>query len=235
MGSDESEAYEAPQHEVKLPAYRIGQYPVTNKQYAEFIRQTRRVVAPALLWDGQLPPKNKPDHPVTGVTWHEALAYCHWLAERTGREYTLPSEAQWEKAARGTDGRLYPWGNGWQAGRCNHQRDRITAVRAYPTQNEYGCYDMVGNGREWTSTLWGSSRVAPDPAFGYPWVSHDGRDDLTAPGHIRRVYRGGPADEVTDLRCSRRGGFLPDKPGPRRSRHGFRVVLKVNDWSLKKR
>jgi formylglycine-generating enzyme required for sulfatase activity len=224
MGSDSREVHEAPQHTVELAEYRLGKFPVTNKQFAEFIRQTGRIAGAALVWDGNLPPGDKLDHPVTGVTWFEVLAYCRWLSEQTGQNYSLPSEAQWEKAARGTDARLYPWGPSWLEGRCN-QAEQIVAVTTYPAQNEYGCYDLVGNAREWTSTLWGSSRNVPDPAYSYPWLANDGRDDLTAPGHVRRVYRSGPANNVAGLRCSRRGGFLPDKPGPRRSRHGFRVVL----------
>lgn len=224
MGSDLPDTHERPPHTVELDQYCLGKYPVTNKQYFQFVRQTGHLVTPVLLWDGQIPPDNKLNHPVTGVSWYEALAYCQWLSQQTGRTYSLPSEAQWEKAARGPNGRIYPWGNIWQEGRCNFQPNQITAVAAYPPQNEYGCYDMIGNVREWTSTLWGYQRAVPDPAFSYPWVANDGRDDLSAPGHLRRVYRGGAADNVVDLRCSRRGGYLPDRPGPRGNRHGFRVM-----------
>jgi formylglycine-generating enzyme required for sulfatase activity len=221
-------AYETPQHEVNLPAYRIGQYPVTNEQYAEFIRQTRRLVAPETGWEGLTPPADQLKYPVMGVTWHEALAYCDWLSQQTSRLYALPSEAEWEKAARGTDGRLYPWGNDWEAGRCNHGGDQTTPVDAYPPQSESGCYDMVGNVREWTSSLWGEKRLEPDSHFRYPWVNDRRRDDLTAPNHIYRVYRGGAfSDRITQLRCSARNGYAPDKPGPPYKRHGFRVVLKV--------
>jgi formylglycine-generating enzyme required for sulfatase activity len=221
-------AYETPQHEINLPAYRIGQYPVTNEQFAEFVRQTRRLVAPETGWAGQTPPADQLKHPVMGITWHEALAYCDWLSQQTSRAYTLPSEAQWEKAARGTDGRLYPWGNDWDANRCNHGSNQITPVDAYPPQNESGCYDLVGNVREWTRSLWGEKRLEPDSNFRYPWVNDRRRDDLIAPNHIYRVYRGGAfSDKVSQLRCSARNGYAPDKPGPPYKRHGFRVVLEV--------
>ncbi|MDX1521534.1 MAG: SUMF1/EgtB/PvdO family nonheme iron enzyme [Anaerolineae bacterium] len=218
---------ETPQDEVNLATFHIGTYPVTNDQYAEFIRQTGRIVEPDLLWDGQQPPDDKLNYPVTGVTWIEALAYCQWLAEQTSRNYTLPTEAQWEKAARGADGRTFPWGSYWADGRCNTSIDQITPVDAYPAQNEFGCFDMVGNAREWTSSLWGSKRSVPDPAYAYPWTDDARRHDTAAPSHIRRVYRGGATEAVIDMRCSRRGSYLPDKPGPRRHRHGFRVVLNL--------
>ncbi len=231
MGSPEGKdvvAYETPQHEVHLPAYRIGRYPVTNEQYEEFIRQTGRIVPPEAGWEAQTPPSNKLDHPVSGVTWYDALAYCQWLSEQTGRQYSLPSEAQWEKAARGTDGRTYPWGNHWAPDRCNHSGPGTTPVDAYPPQGVYGCYDMIGNAREWTSSLWGKRMCAPDPAYVYPWIDDGRRDDLEAGSHTWRVYRGGAyGDATASLRCSARGGFDPRKPGPRGKRHGFRVALRL--------
>jgi formylglycine-generating enzyme required for sulfatase activity len=231
MGSQEGEevpAYETPQHEVDLPAYRIGKYPVTNEQYAEFIRQTGRLVAPEAGWKGNIPPDGTLDHPVAGVTWNEAIAYCLWLRGQTGREYCLPSEAQWEKAARGTDGRIYPWGDEWQDGCCNHGSDHTTPVDAYPKGvSPYGCYDMVGNVREWVNTRWGEDEDEPDDAYRYPW-NDDDRENLAKDDFILRVYRGGAAkDDRTRQRCSARGGFKPDRPGPPHRRHGFRVAVKL--------
>jgi formylglycine-generating enzyme required for sulfatase activity len=192
MGSQPGEGvpeYETPQHEVDLPAYRIGKCPVTNAQYAEFIRQTRRLVPPEMGWIGQRPPEGMEHHPVRGVTWYNALAYTQWLSERTGRKYSLPSEAQWEKAAR--------------------------------------CSDLSGDVREWTCTLWGEKRLAPDPKYAYPWAE-DGRNDLSANRLIRRVLRGGASqDEPSRLRCSARSGYAPDDPGPPGKRHSFRVVMAV--------
>ena len=120
-------------------------------------------------WSSSTPPPDKLNHPVQGVRWSDALAYCEWLREETGRPYSLPSEAQWEKAARGTDGRSYPWGDEWEADRCNHQSDETTAVDAFPAQSSYGCFDLVGNIREWTRTIWGVTRPRPDDKFRYPW------------------------------------------------------------------
>ena len=223
MGSDEHDPAEAPQHVVELPAYRIGRFPVTNEEFAHFIWQTGRVAAKELLWDGNQPPPDQLLHPVLGVTWFEALAYCQWLSQATGRDYSLPSEAQWEKAARGTDGRFYPWGNDWQEDRCNHDPDLVTAVNAFPPQSAYGCYDMVGNAREWTTTLWGTTSREPDTRYRYPWQA-DIHDSLQAPATTRRIFRGGRSSDLTDYRCSKRGSYLPERSGPRRNRHGLRVM-----------
>ena len=175
-------------------------------------------------WDGQNPPAGQLNYPVTGVTWYDALAYCEWLSKRTNRKYALPSEAQWEKAARGSDARLYPWGDTFDPARCS-AGGTIQPVDAHPAQSPYGVYDLAGNAREWTCSLWGESRLEPDPACRYPWAE-DGRNDLTASSLIRRVYRGGAAaDPPGELACSARNSYTPDKPGPPGKRHGFRVVL----------
>lgn len=224
MGSDGDDPAEAPRHTVELPAYRLGLTPVTNDQYARFLWAGGGVAGSALLWDGNRPPDGQGDRPVLGVTWTDALAYCRWLAAATGRAYTLPSEAQWEKAARGPDGRLYPWGDTWDPDRCNPSFTTITAVRAYPPQSVHGLYDLVGNGREWTLSLWGRDPVTPDPAYVYPWRP-DRRNDPAAPLTTRRVYRGGRSATPRGFRCSARGHHDPTAPGPRANRIGFRVAL----------
>jgi formylglycine-generating enzyme required for sulfatase activity len=223
IGSSQDDPAESPQHSIDLPDFYIGRFPVTNEQFARFIWETDQTAPWPLLWDGNSPPEDRLNHPVTGVTWYEAFEYCQWLSQQSGRTYTLPSEAQWEKAARTTDGRLYPWGNDWQDGRC-HQGPDTAPVDAYPAQNEYGCYDLVGSAREWTSTIWGRLPNAPDGRYQYPWAN-DQREDQSAPPSLRRIYRGGWADNPHDFRCSARDAFLPDKPGPKRHRHSFRVIL----------
>jgi formylglycine-generating enzyme required for sulfatase activity len=118
------------------------------------------------------------------VTWHDAMAYCRWLARVTGRAYRLPSEAEWEKAARGTDGRIWPWGNKWDSKRCNSREGgpgNTTPVGQYSPQGDspYGCVDMAGNVWEWTLSL----------LKDYPYDPKDGREDAQAEG--RRRLRGG--------------------------------------------
>jgi formylglycine-generating enzyme required for sulfatase activity len=176
-------------------------------------------------WNGQKAPEGLGNHPVTGVTWYEALAYCHWLSQKTGRTYSLPSEAQWEKACRAGAVCLYPWGDEMDAGRCNFGGERLAAVEAFPAQNEWGCFDLVGNVRQWTITLWGETRKSPDPRFMYPWRD-DQRSDLNASRAIRRVVRGSSfKDHAKFLRCSARSGQAPDDAGLPGSRHGFRVMM----------
>lgn len=225
MGSPEGTevpSYETPRHEVDLPSYRIGKYPVTNAQYEEFIRRSGRPVTAHMCWDGQRVPTGLEQHPVTGVTWYEALAYCQWLSERTERKYSLPNEAQWEKACRGGKNSIYPWGDELDLKRSNQGCATLAPVDAYPAQNEFGCFDLVGNVRQWTSTLWGEKRIAPDPRFSYPWREGP-RNDLNANRQIRRVVRGSSySDNPGLLRCSARSGKVPDVPeGP----YGFRVAM----------
>lgn len=218
-------AEETPQHEVNLPAFQIGQYPVTNTQYAEFIKRQRQQEPPKKTgWFLREPPADKLDHPVVGVSWADAQAYCRWLSDQTGRPYRLPTEAEWEKAARGTDGRLYPWGNEWLPGRCNFDSDDTTSVTAFSEGvSPYGCYDMLGNAQEWTSTLWGSD--PKENVFSYPYRASDGREEAN-PTHFHRVYRvyrgGSFRDEPARLRCSVRGNSDPESKIRWR---GFRIVL----------
>jgi formylglycine-generating enzyme required for sulfatase activity len=228
MGSPEGPGipnYETPQHEVPLAAYRIGKYPITNGQYEEFIHQTRTQVSPVMGWNGQRVPSGLDNHPVTGVTWYEALAYCQWLSEKTGRKYSLPNEAQWEKACRGGTNNTYPWGDEFDSARCNQGHDKVAAVDTYPAQNEYGCFDLVGNVRQWTSTLWGEKRIAPDPEYAYPWKD-DRRNDLNASSQIRRAVRGSSnTDDFRRSRSTARSGQAPDDAGLPGARYSFRVMM----------
>ena len=217
MGSDpQKDKYakdnEQPQHGLYLPDYYIAKIPVTNAQYAAFLEATGH--DQPRHWEGVRLPRGKEDHPVIWVTWHDAMAYCNWLAEKTGKPYRLPSEAEWEKAARGTDGRIFPWGNQWDRKRCNTLESRIddtTPVGAYPEgASPYGLLDMVGNVWEWTSSLY-------EP---YPYKPYDGREDPAADSP--RVLRGGSWLPNRRLaRCAVRYGLNPDF---RSSDHGFRVA-----------
>jgi formylglycine-generating enzyme required for sulfatase activity len=110
-------AKEMPQHEVHVDAFAIGRFPVTNREYAAFVEATG--ARPPRSWpDGTLP-EGRGNHPVVRIDHDEAEAYAAWLADATGGPYRLPTEAEWEKAARGPDGRIYPWGNYFDPGRCN--------------------------------------------------------------------------------------------------------------------
>ncbi len=139
---------EVPQRTVELPAYALDVYPVTNRQYAEFCLATG--YPPRLHWRGPSPPELLLDHPVVGVNKADALAYARWAGKR------LPTEAEWEKAARGTDGRLFPWGDEFDPDACQWNHDRsphgpgTAPVSAHPRgASPYGVMDLVGNAAEW--------------------------------------------------------------------------------------
>jgi formylglycine-generating enzyme required for sulfatase activity len=215
MGSDpekDKDAYEEeqPQHTLYLPDYFIAKTPVTNAQYAAFVEATGHR-SPS-HWEGRQPPKGKETHPVVEVSWYDAVDYCNWLAEVTDKAYRLPSEAEWEKGARGTDGRIYPWGNEWDPKRCNFlwsSGSNITSVDAYPQgASPYGLLDMAGNVWEWTRSLWGKDWEKPD--FKYPYNLEDGRENLKAGDDILRVVRGGAFnDHEGVVRCAARDWDIP--------------------------
>ncbi len=176
-----------PAHPVRLERYWIGKYPVTDALYRRFCAET-----------GTAPPReasaaDRAEHPVVNVSWHEAVAFCRWCGTQ------LPSEAEWEKAARGTDGRQYPWGDRWETGRCNVGTSGTSLVGAYPGDvSPYGCFDMAGNVREWTRSLYRP----------YPYEPGDGRESLE--GSERRVLRGGSfVDDRRNARCAYRDWDVP--------------------------
>jgi len=148
-------AGEMPQRKIHLPSFRIDKYPVTNRRYAAFCRSTG--YRPSCLWgyhppslwkDGKVP-ETLLDHPVAGVSWADAAEYARWAGK------SLPTEAQWEKAARGVDGRIFPWGNSFNPKACvwsrSHLGDNQTdSVFAHPEgASPYGVTDVCGNLAEW--------------------------------------------------------------------------------------
>ncbi|MGZ6391399.1 MAG: SUMF1/EgtB/PvdO family nonheme iron enzyme, partial [Ktedonobacterales bacterium] len=168
---------EKPQHTVWLTAYQIARYPVTVAEYACFVRTGQRQPND---WQQQL---GKLDHPVVNVSWYDAVAYASWLTERTGHPWRLPTEIEWEKAARGADGRVYPWGDAWDPSRANTregERRGTTPIDAYVSgASPFGVQDLSGNVWEWTSSLY-------EP---YPYTAGNGRD-LPTPTALC-VLRGG--------------------------------------------
>ena len=209
MGSDpkkDREAYpsEQPQHTVELPEYWIGRAPVTNAQYAAFVLAGGGK-APS-HWGDNRPPQNKLDHPVVNVSWEDAASYCAWLGRQTGQKIGLPTEAQWEKAARGTDGRIYPWGNqNPDAQRCNidmNTKDTTPVGRYSPAgDSPCGCVDMAGNVWEWCADWYDTSYYAKSPPFDPPGPA-SGKE---------RVLRGGSWDgDLRFARCASRYGIDPD-------------------------
>ncbi|NCA69346.1 MAG: NACHT domain-containing protein [Sphingobacteriia bacterium] len=215
-------------HRVSLAEFRIARVPITNAQYSLFIESSGHETPRD--WNGRRPPRNRGSHPVTGVRFQDALAYCRWLAEATGKSITLPSEAEWEKAARGSeDARDYPWGDVFDALKCNVWESRFdgaTPVGIFLNgASPYGCLDMAGNVWEWTRSLWGKGFQTPD--FGYPYDPADSaREALDAGGDVYRVVRGGSwSDHLVLVRCASRYGDFLDHRG---FDLGFRVVLRAS-------
>ncbi|MBI3962874.1 MAG: SUMF1/EgtB/PvdO family nonheme iron enzyme [Deinococcus sp.] len=203
MGSDTGTEDELPVHTVTLPDYYITHTEVTIAQYDQFVQAT-----------GERRPAGSgraSTHPVTDVSWFEALAYCSWLGQKSTFITGLPTEAEWEKAARGPDGRLYPWGEALDRTRANYgSEDRCCAPDAsdgyidtapggsFPLgASPSGALEMAGNVREWTSSLY----------WPYPYVSTDGREDPHAAG-TRAVHGGSFNDDAFSLRAANRYGLV---------------------------
>ena len=217
------------QHRVTLKAYRIGKYPVTNAQYRRFVndggytakhrdcwtdagwewREQEKVDKPTYLDDLAFGIAN---HPVVGVFWYEAVAYCNWLTKMDPekRKFRLPTEAEWEKAARSADGREYPWDKEFDAEKANTSESgigRTTAVGLIPRgESPYHALDMAGNVWEWCSSCWGKDWSKPD--FKYPYRADDGREDLKSSD--LRIRRGGSwLYGSSSARCAGRSRVSP--------------------------
>ncbi len=237
---------ELPAHQVALPDFQLGRYPVTVKEFSVFVEaggyaqeslwstagwqwRTRSQVTHPEYW-GHAKWSGRPDFPVVGVSWYAAAAYCMWLQSQTGLPYRLPSEAEWEKAARGPAGCRYPWGNHWEPTYCNtaHEtdetwdswdspaparQDQLLPVGGFSPQGDspYGCADMAGNIWEWCySTL----QRYPLPAQALALLP-----DNSEP----RVVRGGSwYHGPDDARCAARYCYYPHG---RDNVVGFRLAL----------
>lgn len=218
---------------ISLEGFRIGLYPVVNREYALFVHDTGRDWRSTDGFDSEMQ-----NAPVTDLTWHDAMAYCEWLTRQwqsTGKissseHVRLPSEPEWERAARGdqrltVDGETtYPWGTKWKHDASNYEEtgfNRRVSVGLFPAgRSPYGCYDMTGQVWEWCTTLWGENMATP--SFRYPWRD-DGRESLIASDGIRRVLRGGCfSSGRLKASCTYRGSLEPN--GFWRG-NGFRIVV----------
>ncbi|HEX6900980.1 MAG TPA: SUMF1/EgtB/PvdO family nonheme iron enzyme [Thermoanaerobaculia bacterium] len=222
MGSDgpEGSSAERPAHECDLPyEYWIGRYPVTVAQFQEYVKGTGELLRNV---DSLRGPGNQP---VVWVSWFEALAFCRWLEARwrkqgilaEGWSVSLPSEAEWEKAARGIDGRKYPWGDKFDPDRANVGESgigEISAVGCFPSgASPCRCEEMSGNTWEWTRSTQKS----------FPYARTDGREDTKAYRQILRIVRGGSySSSSKNARCAYRNWSGPDH---RNDRMGFRIVV----------
>jgi formylglycine-generating enzyme required for sulfatase activity len=217
MGSNRngSGTDEKPGHKVYLSSYRIDKYEVTNSQYCKFLNDKGKEKNDGLVWihindrSGECKIKKikktymavpgYENHPVTFVTWYGATAYAKWMNKR------LPTEAEWEKAARGTDGRIFPWGNNWDSGRCANKEnstDRKTKpAGSYPYgASPYGVMDMAGNVLEWCSDWYGYYPVMEEPV----------KNPLGPFSGVTKILRGGSwDDDYYYCRVTFRGNYSP--------------------------
>ncbi len=234
--------------------YWIGKHPVTNAQFGKFVHSTTfetraERVGWGWVWNARKGQWGKEEganwrnplgansgiaglesHPVVLVCWYDALAFCEWLNQKhpanLPRDYhfRLPSEAEWEKAARGPEGNEWPWGNAYDAAPCS-SRDNgklcTVPVGACSPRGDsvYGVADMSGNAWEWTLTLWGMDRDKAE--YVYPYVGDDGRESKSAGDIYYRIIRGGSfKDDMKGVRCACRD---LDPPHYSLNNLGFRV------------
>jgi formylglycine-generating enzyme required for sulfatase activity len=169
MGSDEGDSEDAPVHEVDLPTFEIDKFEVTNADFAVFAEETGYVTFAEKQGVSNWRDEwgiGEDNHPVVRVIWDDAQAYCEWLGKR------LPSEAEWEKAARGEDGRSFPWGNEWGANKANVKERGLRGTAAVGSFGDgaspYGVEDMVGNVWEWTADWYQPypGNTTEDPYYG---------------------------------------------------------------------
>jgi len=211
MGSEIGQDNERPLHRVWIDVFLLAACQVTNADYANFLGATSALPPP--LWtDTNF---NHPEQPVVAVSWFEAVKYCDWLSATSGRNYRLPTEAEWERAARGgLDGKLFPWGNDppqslpdyaqrWQSG--------PEPVARY-TPNGYGLYDICDNVHEWCSDWFAAE---------YYSVSPERNPRGPATGQ-RRASRGGSwRHHIKVSRCAARSSIPPQF---QYADYGFRVA-----------
>ena len=230
MGAADAEEDERPVHRVYVSEFFIGRFPVTHDEYARFVRATgypapairglplvaaggrdglfKELAAP-YVWNHNEPPAGHGSHPIVLVRYDDALAYCRWLTEVAGRAFRLPTEAEWEKAARaGADGWRYPWGDDIDESRCHFlgdpagKRQRGTRPTGTYPPNAYGLYDVAGNVWEWVSDWY-------SPEY---YGSGEARDPRGPASGNMRIVRGGSwvNADVAMLRCAYRHKVPPD-------------------------
>jgi len=247
MGSDDGEEDERPSHPVYIDEFLISIHPISNAEYARFVRESGhrapaiydlplvvtaggrererlfRATGQPYIWVDGEPPADRALHPVALVRWDDAVAYCAWLSSETGRAVRLPTEAEWEKAARGgLERRRYPWGDRVDRNMANFLTDPTlkalhgtTRCGSYPP-NAYGLYDMAGNVWEWVQDWY-------DPHY-YSKGQFD--NPVGPPNGQLRIVRGGSwlVADVRMLSCSHRHKVPPDTYS---YGIGFRIVCPV--------
>jgi len=229
MGSDlvkdfNARQNEQPQHLVYLSEYFISKYPITNAQYASFLHNTTH--PPPKHWRNGRIPNQKENHPVVNISWEDALSFCKWLSNSTRKSFRLPTEAEWEKAGRGTDGSLYPWGDEWNVTRCNSRSSKLndtTPVGQYSPSSDsiYGVADMSGNVWEWCIDWFDENE--------YQWRLAANITDPLGPSleGLEKVVRGGSWLSM-QVQCRVACRYMAE-PNTFDESLGFRIVLSSNE------
>jgi len=169
---------EAPAHRVRLPGYFLDRDEVTNQDYGAYVRA--RHAQPPPSWTDGAYPSGWDRYPVTDVTWFQADGFCSWAGKR------LPTEAEWEKAARGSRGLRYPWGNEFDSGKANLLSDGLRPVGSYPQgASPYGVEDLVGNVWEWTADWYQpyAGNTTPSEKYGQRYKVIRGKSWTRGFGH----------------------------------------------------
>jgi formylglycine-generating enzyme required for sulfatase activity len=211
MGCETGQENERPVHQVWVDAFELASFQVTNSDYARFLGATKH--PEPLYWEDSR--FNHPQQPVVAVSWFDAVAYCQWLRKTTGRLYRLPTEAEWERAARGgVEGQLYPWGNTSPELLPDYSERWKTGpepVGLYPA-NRYGLYNIGENVHEWCADWYSAS---------YYGVSPERNPQGPAEGS-RRSSRGGSwRHQIKVARCAARSSIPPEF---KYADYGFRVA-----------
>jgi formylglycine-generating enzyme required for sulfatase activity len=215
MGSEKGQENERPCHWVWVDSFGVGKFPVTNRDYAEFVRRTEYPEPP--FWRAAL--FSEPEQPVVGVSWDDAVAYCRWLSNESRLVFRLPTEAEWERAARaGRDGAQYPWGDEPPEEKCFAGCDQKTGGPLPVGANEpngFGVYDMSEGVHEWCSDFYDYSYYRYSPQRN-PQGPEAGR---------RRSSRGGSwRHRFKFSRCAARSS-LPQSF--HYADYGFRVAMTI--------
>jgi formylglycine-generating enzyme len=221
MGCESGQDNEQPVHNVWVDEFFLATLQVTNADYARFLDQTQLSMEPPPFWKD--PDFNHPQQPVVGVSWHDATRYCEWLssiaADATGTRFRLPTEAEWERAARGgIEGVLYPWGDAPPQSLPDYAARCAKSWRTGPEQvgladpNPYGLYNMCDNVHEWCSDWYGSDY----------YVASQHRNPRGLQNGARRASRGGSwRHHIKISRCAARSSIPPDF---KYADYGFRVA-----------
>ena len=200
MGTKGDTFDESPAHRAYVSAFEMAQTPVLNRDYASFLRKNKDVDPPPWWEDSGF---NDPDQPVVGVNWHEAKEYCSWLGTKTGMNLRLPTEAEFEKAARSGLQRMdYPWGNDIEKSGYKLTEGPLEAPYGSGTnpRNAYGLFDMVSNVFQWCLDRY-------DPKY---YEEADERNPMGSQRTGQRAARGGSWKEETLIhRCATRGSLAP--------------------------